>query len=371
LGVHLDCTSAGTLESSIESIQDVKLRKIVSIIVLKTLESPKYFCSGSVDIIKYSHFALNVPLFTHFTAPSRRFADIIVHRQLEATLMPGEKRFSLDRDTVQKLAQHCNVKKDAAIYAREQSSLMFLTMHMHKLSQQQQQISSVATTGTDGPSVIFREAIVVAVFDQFFDVVIPELNLEKRIHLACLPVWRYNYNESDRSLTMFWRKGVDTSTGKKSEWTLSDEEDDLEDIDEEALLEEMNHSNSSPASQIAADEEILEEYKMASSNHHNEKIVSQLAIKSQGLTSNGRQRDIFPNKSVSTPALMNSRRPDATRSSNRRASIVRARLSDSTAYSTEQGFQTIKALDKIRVVMIAELARTPPVIRILAANPFS
>lgn len=372
----MDCTNAGTLESSIESIQDIKLRKIVSIIVLKTLQPPKYFCSGSVDIIKYSHFALNVPLFTHFTAPSRRFADIIVHRQLEATLLPGEKRFSLDRDTVQKLAQHCNVKKDGAICAREQSSLMFLTMHMHKLSQQQQQISSgpVAKISNDGPSVIFREAIVVAVFDHFFDVVIPELNLEKRVHLACLPVWRSDYNENNQSLTMFWRKGVDTSTGKKSEWTLSDEEDDddLDDIDEEALLEEMNQSNSSPSSQTIADEEILEEYKLASTNLENEKIVSQLAIKGQDVAIHGRQSGIFPNKSVSTPALMNNgRRPDATRSSNRRASIVRARLSDSTAYSTEQGFQTIKALDKIRVVMIVELARTPPVIRILAANPFS
>ncbi|GAN11249.1 conserved hypothetical protein, partial [Mucor ambiguus] len=89
LGVQLDCTNAGSLESSIEAIQDAKLRKLVSIVALKTLQPPKYFCSGSVDILKYSHYALNVPLFTHFTAPSRRFADIIVHRQLEATLDPN------------------------------------------------------------------------------------------------------------------------------------------------------------------------------------------------------------------------------------------------------------------------------------------
>ncbi|OAD05494.1 hypothetical protein MUCCIDRAFT_141613, partial [Mucor lusitanicus CBS 277.49] len=201
LGVQLDCTNAGSLESSIEAIQDAKLRKLVSIVALKTLQPPKYFCSGSVDILKYSHYALNVPLFTHFTAPSRRFADIIVHRQLEATLDPNDKRFSLDRDTVQKLAQHCNVKKDAARYAREQSNLMFLSIHMDKLSQQQQQQQQKVI---EGPSVIFREAIVVAVFDQFFDVVIPELNLEKRIHLACLPVWRSDYNQHSQSLTMFW-----------------------------------------------------------------------------------------------------------------------------------------------------------------------
>lgn len=370
LGVQLDSTNAGTLEASIQSIQDAKLRKMVSVIVLKTLQAPKYFCSGSVDIAKYSHFALNVPLFTHFTAPSRRFADIIVHRQLEAILSPGETRFSLDRDTVQKLAQHCNVKKDAAIYARDQSSLMFLSIHMHKLAlqqqeQQQQQIPQSVST----PSLIFREAIVVAVFDQFFDVIIPELNLEKRIHLACLPVWRSDYNEHNQSLTMFWRKGVDTSTGKKVDWSLSDEEDEEDEMDDEALLEEMN-SSSLPASPKEDDieEEEVEEYKHALCSE-TESVVSRLAVKGEYSTASvGRQ--VTPNKSISTPAIMN-RRPESTRSSNRRASIVRARLSDSTAFSTEQGFQTLKALDKIRVVLIIELARTPPVIRILAANPFS
>lgn len=238
---------------------------------------------------------------------------------------------------------------------------MFLSIHMDKLSQQQQQQQQKTV---EGPSIIFREAIVVAVFDQFFDIVIPELNLEKRIHLACLPVWRSDYNQHSQSLTMFWRKGVDTSTGKKSDWSLSDEEDDYEDdLDEDALLEEMNTT-----------EQQQEEYKMNTFNN-NESIVSQLAVKEDNSPASAAA--VFPNKSVSTPALMMMNRPDlnsfvATRStSNRRASIVRARLSDSTAYSTEQGFQTIKALDKIRVVLIVELARTPPVIRVLAANPFS
>lgn len=274
-----------------------------------------------------------------------------------------DKRFSLDRDTVQKLAQHCNVKKDAARYAREQSNLMFLSIHMDKLSQQQQQQQQKVV---EGPSVIFREAIVVAVFDQFFDVVIPELNLEKRIHLACLPVWRSDYNQHSQSLTMFWRKGVDTSTGKKSDWSLSDEEDDEDDLDEDALLEEMN---------TTAEQQPQEEYKMNTLND-NESIVSQLAVKEDHATSTTTAASVYPNKSVSTPALMMMHRTDSNgtpprSTSNRRASIVRARLSDSTAYSTEQGFQTIKALDKIRVVLIVELARTPPVIRVLAANPFS
>ncbi|RCH90933.1 hypothetical protein CU098_004064, partial [Rhizopus stolonifer] len=358
LGVKLDNTSAGSLEASIEAIQDPKLRRVVSMIVLKTFQPPKYFCTGSVDISKYAHYSLHVPLFTHFTAPSRRFVDIIVHRQLEAAIAPGEKRFLLERETVHKLAQHCNIKKDAAIYAREQSSTLFLSIHMNELAQQQQQHATEVDTPMNphSPSIVFREAIVVAVFDQYFDVIIPELNLEKRVHLACLPVWRSDYNRYDQSLTMFWRKGVDTSSGKKSEWTLSDEEDDEEDIDEEGLWEEMNHTGSPD--------------KTTYEHNTEETIVSQLAIRGQEAVNINNNSKVFPNKSVSTPVVMD-RHPDTTRSSSRRASIVRARLSDSTAYSTEQGFQTIKALDKIRVVLIVEIGRTPPLIRVLAANPFS
>lgn len=30
----------------------------------------KYFCAGMLDIAKYGHFALNAPVYTHFTVRS-------------------------------------------------------------------------------------------------------------------------------------------------------------------------------------------------------------------------------------------------------------------------------------------------------------
>lgn len=47
----------------------------------------QYFCSGVLqDQEQFRHYALNVPLYTHFTSPIRRFADIMVHRLLAAAL---------------------------------------------------------------------------------------------------------------------------------------------------------------------------------------------------------------------------------------------------------------------------------------------
>lgn len=47
----------------------------------------RYFCTGAVeDESEFTHFALNVPRYTHFTSPIRRYADIIVHRQLAHAL---------------------------------------------------------------------------------------------------------------------------------------------------------------------------------------------------------------------------------------------------------------------------------------------
>lgn len=46
-----------------------------------------YFCASVLKNEQFfTHYALNVPLYTHFTSPIRRYADIIVHRLLASSL---------------------------------------------------------------------------------------------------------------------------------------------------------------------------------------------------------------------------------------------------------------------------------------------
>jgi protein SSD1 len=126
LGYEMDVSSAGALMKSFNAIQDPTARRLLELLCFKATQRAKYFCAGMLDIAKYSHYALNVPLYTHFTSPIRRYADVLVHRQLESVIQSGgkciqiiyttpfdhaivETKFSMDRDTVAKVAQQCNM----------------------------------------------------------------------------------------------------------------------------------------------------------------------------------------------------------------------------------------------------------------------
>lgn len=86
LGLDVDTSTSSGIMKSFQHTEDHNTRMLLQLLATKAMMRAKYFCSGMLDIAKYHHYALNVPLYTHFTSPIRRYADIIVHRQLETIL---------------------------------------------------------------------------------------------------------------------------------------------------------------------------------------------------------------------------------------------------------------------------------------------
>ncbi|KAK4687107.1 protein SSD1, partial [Tremellales sp. Uapishka_1] len=213
LGYTFNPASAGTLQKSFDAVEDKDAALCLNLLAIKAMQRwvaelgfcpnnvdtlvirARYFCTGMLDIAKYSHYALNTPLYTHFTSPIRRYADVLVHRMLDACLTspsPNDVKFHMDRDQVAKCAQQCNMKKQSAKLAEDQSVHLYLCMLIHDLTERY------------GP--VIREGRVTGVLDAAFDVVIPEFGIEKRVHVDKMPVENTVFDEHKDVLSLYWTK---------------------------------------------------------------------------------------------------------------------------------------------------------------------
>ena len=85
------------------------------------MQLAEYVAAGKASTWK--HYALAIPCYTHFTSPIRRYADVMVHRILTATLEGGDAMArTYGVETVETIADHCNDKRLAAKYAQERSA---------------------------------------------------------------------------------------------------------------------------------------------------------------------------------------------------------------------------------------------------------
>ena len=196
VGYQIDTGNSGTLQNSLFAIEDDHMRTGMETLLVKTMSRAKYVVAGRVGPEQLAHFALNVPLYAHFTSPFRRYADILVHRQLEAALSGTE--FAEDVDSLVKTAEQCNTKKDSAQCAQEQSVHIESCRIMDRRH---------AESGGE----LISEGVVICVYESAFDVVIPEYGFEKRVHCDQLPLKKAEFRKETRVLELYWEKGIASS----------------------------------------------------------------------------------------------------------------------------------------------------------------
>ncbi|XP_006647917.2 DIS3-like exonuclease 2 [Oryza brachyantha] len=221
-GFELDGSSSGQLHLSLSRMkeklkEDPVLFDILMFYASKQMQSAEYFCTAGLISKRddWAHYALSVPLYTHFTSPLRRYPDIIVHRTLNAVieaekmylkqrrsltgqnglsttsremmrgcftglqfnkdaaeskegseaLSAAAKKFKVpSSDNLGEVAEHCNKRKWASRRAEEAGQKLYMWAMIKR------------------KEVLVAHARVLGLGPKFMSVYVPKLAMEQRIH---------------------------------------------------------------------------------------------------------------------------------------------------------------------------------------------
>ncbi|GMT33113.1 hypothetical protein PFISCL1PPCAC_24410, partial [Pristionchus fissidentatus] len=193
IGFPLDASTSGLLSSCLRKFEgnaavQTAVNQVLSSFMMKPMQLARYFCTGTVKSKEaYHHYALNVPFYTHFTSPIRRYADVMVHRLLAAACGYAPPP-SLTPTEIQKNAEHCNYRKNMAKTVSDKSAETFFGLFVKQA----------------GPLV--EKAVVINVLDQSFDVLVLKYGITTRVYVNRLDMARdpVFVETPCPSLTLFW-----------------------------------------------------------------------------------------------------------------------------------------------------------------------
>ena len=141
--VHLNRQSSKTLGETLDSIpRDQFVNKMIRMMVTRTMNQAKYFGSFDDDFFGFQHYGLALPIYTHFTSPIRRYADVLVHRLLAAAINyePMDKTLN-NKSKIQKLCDNMNKKNRVAFFCGKESQAYTIYLYFSNRSNQEFEVS--------------------------------------------------------------------------------------------------------------------------------------------------------------------------------------------------------------------------------------
>ena len=212
-GMELRTESSKALADSLDTCVDPAepfFNTLVRIMATRCMMSAEYFCSGTQAYPEFRHYGLASEIYTHFTSPIRRYADLETHRQLAAAVDYEQLDPSLhSKAKLETVCKDINVRHRNAQMAGRASIEYYVGQ---------------ALKGR----VIDEEGFVMKIFSNGFVIFVPRFGIESLIRLRDLgtPEPEAVFDGENYALTVTGSRNVKVELFQKVKVRISDEQEE-------------------------------------------------------------------------------------------------------------------------------------------------